>query len=329
MYAIMGLNRLGLFEEARQALTFCLRADAGQYVGYRFTDGKEYGVGVPYQVSVCRYFGTGKEESDFNEAGPNIELDGFGLFLVAYCDFVRRSGDMAFFNETFAGVSAKVADAIVHCIAEDDVIRIDSGPWERHLPGKQFAYTTIACAAGLRDFSDLCRNADRSEAEKYGQAYHRLMNGIRKCLVVDERFIKANVEAGDPAGYDYFDGGTFEAFGFGLFMDRSFFYSHLKEYEEALRIPGPRRGFSRVNKGDWYETAEWIFLDLRITSALDKFGGRATARRLLDWVTDQASLNFGLIPELYDEKTAAYDGAIPMVGYGAGVYVMTLFDLYE
>jgi GH15 family glucan-1,4-alpha-glucosidase len=329
MYAIMGLSRAGLFQEARDALRFCLNADAGYYVRYVYTDGKDYGVGTPYQISVCRYFGIGKEESDFNEAGPNIELDGFGLFLIAFSDYVNRSGDSAFFREHYARVAEKVGDVIIHCIDTNDVIRLDSGPWERHLPGKQFAYTSIACAAGLRDLGRLCARLGVEDGERYLNAFDRLVAGIRREFVVDKKLIKANVKATDTSSYDYFDGGTFEAFGFGLFTDSSFFSSHLQEYERALRVPGRRRGFSRINKGDWYDTAEWVFLDLRIASAMKKFGKIHDAQTLLDWVTEQAAFNHGLIPELLSERNAGYEGAIPMVGYGAGVYLLTLFDLHE
>lgn len=331
MYAIMGLSRVGLFAEARDALSFCLNAESSHYERFVFKDGKDYGVGVPYQISVTRYFGIGKEESDSGEeVGPNIELDGFGLYLIAFCDYVQRSGDTTFFRESLPILRDKVAEAIIHCIDTNDLIRADSGPWERHLPGsKQFAYTSIAGAAGLANFASLCADRHIDGAERYRQGSERLLNGIRTHLVVDNRFIKANAPAQKPEDYDYFDGGTFEAFGFGLMTDERLFRAHLEVYEKALRIPGPYRGFSRINKGDWYETAEWILLDLRIASAMHSFGEKAKARALLDWVTGQASLNFNLLPELYSEKTWAYDGAVPMAGFGAGAYILALSDLYD
>ncbi len=328
-YSILGLNRLGLFDEARKVLFFMLHTESNHYVHFLFKAGKDYGVGVPYQISVCRYFGDGKEESDYNDDGPNIELDGFGLSLIALSDYVQRSGDTAFFKENYELVASKVADAIIHCIDTNNVIRIDSGPWERHLPGKQFAYTSIACAAGLRDFAELSSKFKIGESEKYNKAYLRLLGGIRKELVVDNRFIKGNVEASDSNAYDFFDGGTFEAFGFGLFKDKSFFQSQLNKYQKILGVEGGIHGFSRINKGDWYETAEWILLDLRVAATMHRFGDQKGARRLVDWVTKQAALNYNLIPELYNQKTSFYDGAVPMVGFGAGAYAATLLDLYS
>jgi GH15 family glucan-1,4-alpha-glucosidase len=328
MYSVLGMNRVGLFREARDFLAFCLNAKSNQFVKYTHTDGKDYGVGVPYQISVCRYFGIGKEESDFGEVnGPNIELDGFGLFLIALGDYVHRSNDTAFFKEYYEILSEKVADPILYNIDTNDLIRLDSGPWERHLPGKQFAYTSIACAAGLRDFSGLISKLNAGDSTKYRQGYERILKGLRSHLVFEDRLVKGNFEATNPDEYDFFDGGTVEAFGFGLLRDAAFCSSHLRAYDKALRAPSGN-GFSRINKGDWYEVAEWSLLDLRTASVMNGVGKKKEARSLLKWVTDQAALNNNLIPELFHPKTSVYDGAIPMVGFGAGAYLIALSDLY-
>ncbi len=328
MYSVLGLNRLGMYAEAKRFLTFCLSAESGRYVHYTFRDGKDYGVGVPYQISVTRYFGNGKEESDFNDNGPNIEFDDFGLFLSALCDYAERSGDSAFFHAEAGDLARLVADPIVHCIDTNDLMRQDSGPWERHLPGKQFTYTSIVCAAGLRDFAAMCERWKPGSGAPYRAAYEGLLQGIRQHMLAGNRLLKGNAQANDPDAYDYFDGGTFEAFAMGLLNDRSLFSSHVKAYSDALRMKEAGRGFARINKGDPYETAEWVLLDLRIASALVSFGYREEARVLIDWVTNQASLNFNLIPEIYAVTTGFYDGSIPMVGFGAGAYAVALSDFY-
>lgn len=328
-YSILGLNRLGLFDEAKQFLYFMLNAESNHYEHFIYKDGKDYGVGVPYQISVTRYFGIGKEESDYNDNGPNIELDGFGLYLRAFCDYVRRSSDTLFFKKNYEKLAGKIGDAIIHCIDTNNVIRIDSGPWERHLPGKQFAYTSIVCAAGLRDFASLSLQVGFNDAAKYRNAYERLMKGIKKNIIVDDKVLKGNVEAHDTNAYDYFDGGTIEAFSSGLFQDKKLFDSQMDVYRRKLGVKGGIHGFSRINKGDWYEIAEWLLLDLRAVSAMKRFGETKNAHKIIDWVTKQASLNFNLIPELYNENTSFYDGAVPMVGFGAGAYAVALSDLYK
>jgi hypothetical protein len=95
-YAIQAMTRLGMYSEARKGLEFMLKARSGKYKHYIYTDGKDYGPGVDYQISLTRYFGNGKEESDFNEFGPNIEFDDFGLFLCAFSDYVMLSDDSVF-----------------------------------------------------------------------------------------------------------------------------------------------------------------------------------------------------------------------------------------
>ena len=58
--------------------------------------------GAPYQISVCRYYGNGSEWSDSNADGPNIEFDGFGLFLWELDEYVKASGDTASLDHVVA-----------------------------------------------------------------------------------------------------------------------------------------------------------------------------------------------------------------------------------
>jgi GH15 family glucan-1,4-alpha-glucosidase len=218
----------------------------------------------------------------------------------------------------------RVADPIIRCTDSTGLIQRDSGPWERHLPGKQFAYTSIACAAGLRDFARLCAKEHLGGADRFQAGAQKLIDGIQRRCIDAGKVIKGNAGATDPSLYDYFDGGTIEAFSLGLVDDKALFASHMEAYEHGLRIPGERRGFARINKGDAYETAEWILLDLRTATAMHRFGNARGARALVDWVTEHASKNFNLLPELLNETTAAYGGAIPMVGFGPGAYILAV-----
>jgi GH15 family glucan-1,4-alpha-glucosidase len=327
-YAIMALSRVGLLEESRSGLDFFLNAEAGFYRSYFHTDGRDYGVGRAYQISVCRYSGDGTEESDFNAAGPNIELDGFGLFLTAYCDYIARSGDSSFVRASYPLVAERVADVIPQLIAPNGCIRQDSGPWERHLPGKQYAFTSIACARGLSDFAALGRKHGALEWQRYQVAAERIRLGIEQTLLIGGKYLKGNVGARRQDEYEYLDAASFEAFGFGIFPDAKMFSTHLQVYEKYLRIPGRHRGFSRVNGGESYDSAERVFLDLRIASAMCRYGMEQKAHALVRWVTTQSQRNHNLISELYDPRTAADAGAMPMAGFGAGAYLLALSDLY-
>jgi len=155
-----------------------------------------------------------------------------------------------------------------------------------------------------------------------------MTEGIRHTFIVDGRVLKGNAEAVDPAKYDFFDGGTIEAFALKVLTDTALFKSNFSEYEKFLQIDPPQRGFARINLGDAYETAEWPLLDLRTASTLYAFGEKSKARWFLNWITDHAAENNNLVPELFDRDSGRYGGSIPMVGFGAGAYVVTLFDLY-
>lgn len=327
MYALLGLNSAGLFNEAKELLTFYLNAESNFYKKFIWEDGKDYGVGVDYQISVTRYFGIGKEESDFNDQGPNIELDGFGFFLYTFADYINLSGDKKFFEENYKLVSEKVADALIHCIDENDLIRIDSGPWERHLPGKQYAYTSMTAAGGLKAYAGLLKKMGIN-SEKYFEASERITNGIKNNLVVNGRYLKGNAQGKINTEYEFYDTGIIEAFTLDVLKDKKFFDSNMAAYNKSIRV-SPDRGFSRVNGVDSYDVNEWIMIDLRTASSYSKFGEKEKAKVLIDWITAQANHNFNLIPELFDFTKATYDGAVPMVGFGAGAYLKAINDFYK
>ena len=52
----------------------------------------------------------------------------------------------------------------------------------------------------------------------------------------------------------------------------------------------------------------------------------AVADRLLDWITAQALSNHGMIAELHSPDSSTYEGEIPMVGFGAGAYLLALLE---
>ncbi len=321
-YSVRALTKLGLYEEAKSALLFFLNAESNHYKTFKHTDGKEYGIGNDYQISVCRYFGIGKEESDFNAEGPNIELDGFGLFLSALCDYVEKTGDKALFEDNYKTLKNRVAFILVNSVAGNGLIRKESGSWERHLPGKQYSYTSITAAKGLKDFALMAKKFGHAEYEKYSSASELLVKDIQRNLLINNSFIKGCAESVSPKDHEYYDAATFDYFNFFPEGNSRLFALHYDEYLRNVGA-GKGRGFFRVNNGDWYDKQEWIFLDLRAAMALKKFSHFKESDALVKWVTDQAALNNNMIPELFNEKTAGYEGAIPMVGFGAGSYILT------
>ena len=83
----------------------------------------------------------------------------------------------------------------------------------------------------------------------------------------------------------------------------------------------PRR---RNDDGGEYDLREWVSVDLWIAQLRYRRAERAAGDALLAWVTEQARLNFDVVPENYDRVTADYLGEVPMLGFGAAAYITTI-----
>lgn len=333
-YAVGGLVAAGHFEEARLALGFFLNAECGNYVRFE-AGGVDHGVGVPYRISVCRYFGDGTEESD-GGADPNIELDGFGLFLWALDLYVEASGDTALVERHRRDVFDLTADAIVHNVEADlDVIRRESGPWERHLiengynGARRFSYTSAACHRGLAAAARLAeRIGDAALAARYRREADRLRAGFRRAFLtppsagLQAAYVRGLHEETDPARCQ--DAGAVEAVNFDL-VGGDEARATLAAFDRFLKKPNTP-GYMRNDDGGDYDLQEWVVIDLRIASAFFRLGEAARAETLIDWVTAQSTRNHRIIAELYSDESADYAGAVPMCGFGPGAYVLALFD---
>jgi GH15 family glucan-1,4-alpha-glucosidase len=333
-YAIRALVETGHFAEARAGLEFFLNARAGLF---------QAEIGRPYAISVARYFGGGVEESDDDGQGPNIELDDFGLFLGALGVYVEKSGDVALATLAWPEVRDGVADVLVSLIDANDVLRADSSIWERHLATragtpdgkKQFAYSSIQAVAGLRAAAALGRLAgEPAKAAEYEAAAARIAGGIAREVTLGD-VLCASVEDRAAGLAGALDGAVVEAVNLGVVGAKSAVAAATLAALEGLRTfallsPGYLRTDDAKSYGpdNWYDRQEWVFIDLRVASALAAMGRKPEARVLLEWVTGQTRANFDLIAELYDEGSADYRGAVPMVGFGAGAYILAIFD-YE
>lgn len=329
-FAIEAMSRLGMYKEAKNALEFMLHATpTNQFVHYIHTDGKDYGAGVPYIISLTRYFGNGREECDYTtDGGPNIELDDLGLFLTAVYHYVNESGDMAFLTK-WDNELRKVGNAIIHNITEKGMLRRDSGPWEHHLPGKEFVWASGTCARGLQLLSQLQKKAGAGFAD-FENGSRQLYNGIMKNCLIDGRYIKGNATEQHPSDHHYYDAATFELFAGGLVTDKKLFATHMAEYNKHNRAAGdPQKGYIRFNSSDSYENQEWPFAGLRVAVAQKKLGNSMIAKQLISRITGYAASNHNQVPEILSNDLGLYKGAIPMVGYGSAAYILALIAFYK
>lgn len=311
-YAVVALARAGYLDEARAAIAFQLGAEAGRHVSE---------VGQSYAISVTRYFGNGVEESDSNENGPNIELDGFGLFLWSVAEVVQASGDISTLKSWWPTIREGVADVLVALQEDSGLMPADSSIWEVHWNGQQrhFSYTTIAAAKGLCAVAEIAETLGDSEsAVRYAEAGARSRDAVTFALANADGVIAQSRE--DLArGYGYLDAAAVEAINFGLLNPVGpTAASTLDALVSALTV-APGRGLRRNDDGGWYDAQEWVFVDLRAAVAMQ-------SADLVAWVSAQALENDGLLPELLDATTADYAGSVPMAGFGAGAFLLAQSD---
>ncbi|HSQ66682.1 MAG TPA: alpha-amylase family glycosyl hydrolase, partial [Polyangiaceae bacterium] len=318
-YSTVALARAGHTAEAKRALAFELAGSVGGYQSY---------VGSPYQISVVRYYGNGSEWSDTDANGPNVEFDGFGLFLWALESYVDASSDTASLTTWWPTVQTKVADVLVALQEPGGLIAPDSSIWEVHWNGNQkhFAYTTIAAARGLCAAAHLAtKMGDSASATKYLTAGQKARDAILSSLRAPDGTIAQATET-LAKGTGFLDAAAIEALSFGLVEPQKHTALATLASIQAGLVPPSGRGFFRNENGGWYDSQEWVFVDMRVGRALERAGQTQASAELLSWNVAQGTENFGILSELHDAMTGDYAGAAPMVGFGAGAYVLSLLD---
>lgn len=353
VYIIEGMYKMGLKDEAKKAMEFMLKAPNGRYKNFVYK-GKTFGPSIDYQISLTGYYGNGNENCDpIPDGGPNIEYDDFGLFLTTFCNYVNETGDFAFYKKWNEIITKKLADVILDVIDENNsLIKPDSGPWEHHLDlTKQYTFTSGVNARGLELFAEL-QKKQGLPYQKYLDASQKIKNAILKNMLVNNEYFKGNADDKNLSDHEYWDGGAHEIFANDLIKDKNLFKTHIAAYDKTMRIEGERDGYIRLISADPYENQEWVFMNLRVALSHIKLGDRARAYKMLQHVTDLATINYNTIPEMYSnakqsEKVTPefysseiwcncvrkgnheYIGMVPMIGYGAGAYVISLLEYYK
>ncbi len=338
-YAVAAMATLGMFEGARAGLEYYLNAEAGRFQNW--DELAPYAM-PPYQISLVRYHGFGVEETDFNDFGPNLEFDGFGLFLWALRAYEVASGDTGLTDERWDVIGARVGDVLVALVdPETGLLRADSSIWETHWKGRErhWAYTNITAARGLCDAAAMAeRVGDRGRAAAFRAAGEGLRAAIAERLTDGDGAIAANTEE-LAIGEGYWDAAVLDAIAMGLFDPAGeIANATLAGLDEHLRVdagPGWSRNDDRwdhANTDDmspWggeYDSAEWVVTDLRGAVAMRMAGETDRSAALIDWVTAQSLVNYGMVAETYDEAAGTYKFNAPMLGFGAGALALALAD---
>jgi hypothetical protein len=334
-YATSALIHMGHRDEARRALEAYFSA---RPVGAMSA---EVG-GVPYQVSAVRYFGDGAEEPYFTmEGSKNVEFDNWGLVLWVLGEYVDRFGDAAFLDEpTYRGAiydSAKkyVARPLLKNLERRGaglIVAKDTSIWEeRQKDAKHFAFSTIAAIRGLRAMDALARRrGDEPFHRELAAALARLERGFRDAFVRDSA-VRGALEDGIK---NEVDGAALSAFHFEVIADTAVMRGTVARMPALAVASG---GFRRVRCiltdpkifEYYYERQEFLFIDFSLAETYLRLGEPDKAAALVDRMTARAERDHGFIPEMYvSVENPLFVGAIgdptgsiPMVGYGAGVYI--------
>jgi hypothetical protein len=331
-YALRGLIQLGHQAEAEQALRAFFEA---QPIGRMQSQ-----VGnVPYQISTVRYFGNGAEEAFFTmEGAENVEFDNWGLVLNALTEYVEQFHDSRILHSlTYRGT---VYDSALKFVVlpllknlepyrDGLIVAADTSIWEeRQEDKKHFNYSSAAAIEGLSGFTKLAQlMGDEKTAGRLANIVANLRLGFRQAFIQDGALI-GTLEGNYK---NKIDSQVLESIDWGIITDRDVINSTVKKMDRLRVASG---GYRRVRGDTEYEQHEFILSDINMARTYLRIGNYESAISLIDVITQKSILDHEFIPEMYvarindDFKGKIGDptGAVPLVGYGAGAYVLYLTE---
>ena len=337
-YATSAMALLGMDTEAHDSLQYYLDAEAGRFQDW--SELSDYDMPA-YQMTLVRYYGFGIEETDFNDFGPNLEFDGFGLFLWALANYEGLTGDTSISDERWDLIAEQIADVIVALVEPDTGLLLpDSSIWETHWNGRErhWAYTNITAARGLCDAAAMAeRVGDMTRAQTYRETGLAIRAAIAERLTDDGGAIASNLEE-LQSGRGYYDAAVIDAIAMGLFdPEGEIAQATIAGLDEHLLTEAANVGWSRNDDrydhagqedispwGSNYDSAEWVITDLRGAIATRAGGDAARSDAILSWILEQSQANFLMVAETFHEQTGQWEFNHPMLGFGAGAYALAL-----
>ncbi|MGA7858814.1 MAG: glycoside hydrolase family 15 protein [Terracidiphilus sp.] len=303
--------------------------------------------GADYQISVVRYFGDGSEEPFFTEEGAiNIEFDDWGLALWVLGEYERKYDDPALLKAiTYRGPLYESArDFVMKPLLANlenygpgQIVAADTSIWEEHQKDKKhFAWSTAMAIVGLDDFAAVARLAGDEQARVEALAHvAKLRTGFDAAFIRDGH-LHGTLEPGEK---NDIDGALLAIINFGVVTDPVLIRDTV---ERMALLKVASGGYKRVrsNYTDpaifeyWYEKEEFVFVDFSLAEVLRREGRSAEATAMLQRIVEKAAADHDIIPEMYvfvpcklfPGKIGDPTGALPMVGYGAGVFIQHLIE---
>jgi GH15 family glucan-1,4-alpha-glucosidase len=339
-WATVAMARMGHREEARAALLAYFNA---QPTGKM----RDQTAGADYQVSVVRYFGDGAEEPFFTmEGSTNIECDDWGEVLWVLGEYLKCYDDPALLTTpTYRGrlyESAReyIAKPLLKNLEKYDgglIVVADTSIWEEHQKDKKhFAFSTAAAIVGLKDFAEVAHRAgDETTRIDVLQQVVLLEKGFKAAFIRDGK-LRGTLEEGVK---NDIDGALLPIIHFGVVTDPAVVRSTIDRME-LLRVASG--GYRRVRSTYtdpaifeyWYERQEFVFVDFSLAEVYRHIGRNDEAAPIFKRIVDKAAADHNIIPEMYVSVPCELfpgsigdpTGARPMVGYGAGAYILDVLD---
>ena len=339
-WATVALARMGHRAEARAALL--------AYFNARPTGKMRSQVnGADYQISVVRYFGNGEEEPFFTQEGStNIEFDDWGEALWALGEYSRKYDDPALLKAaTYRGTLYETArDFIVRPLVANTekyrgglIVAADTSIWEeRQKDKKHFAFTTAMAIVGLREFAQVAKQAGDEAARRQALDNAALLQKGFDAAFIRGGKLRGTLEQGVK---NDIDGALLPIINFGIVRDPKL----VRDTVDRMRLLKVASGGYRRVRGTytdpkifeyWYEQEEFLFVDFHLAELIRRLGRKHEAGAMLQRIVDKSAADHNIIPEMYvavpcelfPGKIGDPTGAMPMVGYGAGAYVLHLLD---
>jgi hypothetical protein len=339
-WATVALARMGHRAEARAALLAYFNA---QPTGKMRAEVN----GADYQISVVRYFGDGAEEPFFTQEGStNIEYDDWGEALWVLGEYLRRYDDPTLLKaatyrgplyETARDFIVKPLMANMEKYGDGLIVAADTSIWEeRQRDKKHFAFSTAMAIVGLREFAEVARRAGDEVARKQALDTRALLKKEFAAAFIRGGKLHGTLEEGVK---NDIDGALLPIINFGLVQDPRVIRNTVERMQLLKVVSG---GYRRVRSTYtdpkifeyWYERQEFLFVDLALAELNRRLGRKTTADAMLGRIVDRAAADHNIIPEMYvavpcqlfPGKIGDPTGALPMVGYGAGAYVLHLLE---
>jgi len=339
-YAVVALARMGHQSEARAGLLAYFNT---QPTGKMRAETK----GADYQISVVRYFGDGAEEPFFTmEGATNIEFDDWGLALWVLGEYLKKYDDPALLKiPTYRGTVYRSArDFVVNPLLANMekydqglIVDADTSIWEEHQKDKKhFAFSTSMAIVGLNSFAEIAhRTGDEVTRSEILNQVAALEKGFNAAFIRGGR-LHGTLEEGVK---NDIDGALLAVITFGVVTDPALVRDTV-ERMELLKVASG--GYKRVrsNYTDpavfeyWYEQEEFLFVDFSLAEVYRRMGRNAEAAAILKRIVDKAAADHNVIPEMYVAVPCSLfpgaignpTGALPIVGYGSGEFVLHVLE---